>query len=63
MSRSRKDGRHGGAHDRKRREGAEYGGRRGEAMMVPGRWSKQRTHRLERRANTRAERDALKEAA
>lgn len=46
MARSKKDGRKGGGH-RNRRD-REYWTPRGEPMMTPGRWSKTRTHRLER---------------
>lgn len=61
MSRSRKDGRRGGAHRHWLKLGLEWGSRRPPGGWVaPGRWTKWLTHRLERRAAQRAVRAALR---
>ena len=57
MSRSRKDGRHGGAH--RNTQGREYWSSRGMPMMEPGRESKRLTHRMERNEARVIERAAL----
>lgn len=49
MTRSRKDGRHGGGHHEKRDRDVEYWSPRGKPMMTPGRKAKRLTHRMERR--------------
>jgi hypothetical protein len=59
MSRSKKDGKHGGGHRSLWKRMKEYWGRRGEPMMTPGRWSKQRTHSIERCETRAIERAAL----
>lgn len=62
MSRSKKDGRHGGGH--RNTTGKEYWGTRGGrkmSMATPGRFAKTRTHRIERQEARRIERAEGKE--